>query len=120
MEKHDEEEHAKRNRCPLRDEYVKDEISLKEHTDSMHTMPEPFPCDLCGLVLANYLLLQNHVINEHTPTVISCQYCEFTTDDKETLQTHMIENHEEVVVLYTMAKQVDGCGVVSGLSGQMI
>ena len=102
------------------DEYVKDNTSLKEHTGSLHKMPAPFPCDLCGLVLANYLLLQNHVINEHTPTVISCQYCEFTTDDKETLQTHMIENHEEVVVLYTMAKQVDGCGVVSGLSGQMI
>ena len=44
----------------------------------------------------------------HTPTPVSCQYCEFTTNDQENLQTHMINSHEEVVVLYTMAKQVDG------------
>ena len=51
-------------------------------------------------------MLRTYII--HTPTTIICQYCEFTTDDKENLQTHMVESHEEVVVLYTMAKHVDG------------
>ena len=102
VEKHGEEEHAKRIICQVCEDYVKDETSLKEHTDSTHKIPEPFPCDLCGLVLANYLLLHNHINNDHTPTLISCQYCEFTTDDKENLQTHMVDTHEEVVVLYTI------------------
>ena len=65
VEKHNEDEHAKRIRCQVCEEFVKDETSLKEHTDSMHKMPEPFACDLCGLVLANYELLQNHVNNDH-------------------------------------------------------
>ena len=37
----------------------------------------------------------------------SCQYCDISTENKESIQSHMIEAHEEYVVLYTMASQVD-------------
>ena len=108
VEKHNENGHAKRIKCHRCDEYFKNETSLKEHTDSIHTIPEPFPCKFCGSVLANYDVMQNHIKIIHTPPSIRCQYWESTTDDKEILQTHMVETDEEFVVLYTMAKQVDG------------
>ena len=63
VEKHVEMEHAKRIKCQVCDEYFKGETSLKEHTDSIHKIPESFPCELCGLVMADYPLLQDYVIN---------------------------------------------------------
>ena len=80
------------------------------HLQNKHTQSssEPFPCEQCGLVLANFFLLQDHMNTHHTPTIMPCQYCEFAAKDTESLQNHMIEFHEEIVAFYTMAKQMEG------------
>ena len=80
-----------------------------EEKKTKHENPspiEPFPCDLCGLVLANFNLLQQHV-KEHTPVKFSCQYCESTEGNQESLQCHMIKAHNEIAILCNMAKRVD-------------
>ena len=80
---------------------------MKEHITSKHTQQEPFPCEFCGLVLANYPLLEQHVDKIHVPACVQCNYCELKAKTQEDLQNHVIEMHPEVVVLFTMAKQVD-------------
>ena len=50
-------------------------------------------------------MLENHNETQHKHE--QCQYCKHTANDKETLQDHMIEDHEEIVLVYTMAQQVN-------------
>ena len=37
----------------------------------------------------------------------TCQYCHFEASENNYLQDHMIQAHAEIVILHTMAKQVD-------------
>ena len=67
----------------------------------------PFSCEICGLVLANFNLLQEHVAHLHKTTSEHCKYCDHTVENREALQTHLIEAHEELVILHTMANQVN-------------
>ena len=78
---------------------------IEEHITSHHGV-EPFPCELCGLVLANFTLLQKHIEQVHVPNE-PCQYCNFFASDKEVLRSHYIEKHEEFVILHTMANQMN-------------
>ena len=84
---------------------------LEEHVKTnhnRHSVPvEPFPCEICGLVFGEFSSLQTHMITHHRNQVKSCHYCQFTAKDEDDLQEHMIENHENIVILHTMAKQVD-------------
>ena len=72
-----------------------------------HRSIDPFPCEVCGLVLADYEGLQEHILKHHKPQKVNCHYCENTVEDNEALQNHMIEMHPDVVIVHTMAKQVD-------------
>ena len=69
--------------------------------------PEPFPCEICGLVLATFDLLKQHTTSCHTETKKTCKYCDYTTDTKEDQMEHLIKEHEDVVILHTTACQVD-------------
>ena len=66
-----------------------------------------FPCQWCGLHFPNLSLLQDHTIKHHTTKPDHCQYCEKTFKSKDDLELHMDESHEEVVLLFTMARQVN-------------
>ena len=63
---------------------------------------EPFPCETCGLVLADFPLLQEHVTNVHKKDYLVCKYCGSSYLGKEELQNHMIDKYEEVVLLHSM------------------
>ena len=78
---------------------------ITEHITSQHGI-EPFPCEMCGLVLANFALLQEHIEQVHAPNQ-HCQYCNFFSSNKEDLQSHYVEKHEEFVILHTMANQMN-------------
>ena len=67
----------------------------------------PFPCELCGLVFCEFSQLQNHMITHHSTEVKCCQYCQFKAKDGQDLEEHMIDKHADIVILHTMAKQVD-------------
>ena len=84
-----------------------DSTTLKNHIEAKHTEIEPFPCEICGLVVANFFLLQEHVQTHNKQSRMPCQHCEFSAKDTQSLKSHMIECHEEVVILHTMAQQVD-------------
>ena len=101
--------HGRKNICEECGINFIDVKTLKLHIKTKHENPsaiEPFPCEVCGFVLANFNLLQQHV-KEHTPVKWNCQYCDFTAGDQESLQCHMVEGHEEIAILCNMAKQVD-------------
>ena len=109
LDKHLASKHGRKHICEECGINFIDVKTLKLHVKTKHENPsaiEPFPCEVCGLVLANFNLLQQHV-KEHTSVKFNCQYCDFTTGDQESLQRHMVESHEEIAILCNMAKQVD-------------
>ena len=95
-------------------EHVGTESEMQKHMHNKHAdsqssskPTEPFPCESCNLVLANFSLLQEHVKNYHEEKRLKCEHCKFECNTKEVLEEHIIESHPEIVILHTMAKQVD-------------
>ena len=82
---------------------------LLEHgnKETKNQPDEPFPCNSCDLVLGNFNLLQEHMKSHTTPPQFKCRYCDFITNDNDPLQDHLVESHENIVILHSMAKQVD-------------
>ena len=109
IEKHRKEVHTENSRCECKEcsQACKSTKVLNDPMTLNHISQEPFPCEVCGLVLANFQLLQTHITNIHTKEFIKCQHCDKQVDSMESLRTHMDDEHAEYVVLHTMAKQVD-------------
>ena len=88
-----------------------DVCTLKDHKDAQHSLPpqiDPFPCEWCGLYFSTFGLLEEHVQNYHRQqTLEHCHYCSEVFGTLEDLQSHMRAGHEEVVILCTVARQVD-------------
>ena len=93
-------------KCPSC-KFVGNESQIEKHFKSEHDKQEPFPCQMCGLVLANFVLLQEHVEQVHTPVRYSCNFCNFSTSTKEDVQSHLNDDHEEFIILHNMAAQVN-------------
>ena len=87
-----------------------DSETLRSHIQAKHEKSpttEPFPCELCGLVLATFNLLKEHVDKHHPSGKTHCQYCDFCVEDEEAFQSHIVESHSEVVIMHNLAKQMD-------------
>ena len=85
-------------------------IQLKKHHQSSHETTstiEPFPCEACGLALATFELLEDHIDSIHNQLKVNCKYCDYVAKDQESWHGHLVDNHEEYVILHSMAKQVD-------------
>ena len=90
-------------------------IQLKKHRNSVHgnnkpipQSDEPFPCNFCDFVFEHFYLLQEHMKDHHTQPQFTCRYCEFTTIDNNLLEDHLVNSHEDIILLHTTAKQIDG------------
>ena len=66
-------------------------LGLEWHVETNHeeTVPldsEPFPCDVCGIVLTNFLLLNEHTRTFHmtsqNPENFPCNSCNIKFDTK--------------------------------------
>ena len=104
------QEHSNNFTCQECGNSFPDLKTVEEHAQAIHRKPcftEPFPCQVCGLVFNNFALLQVHVEHFHQSVTQECSYCESSFDSIDTLRSHMCEAHEEVVILHTMAQQVD-------------
>ena len=102
--------HANKYLCEECGNYFVNNATLGSHIQSKHNKPsytEPFPCEGCGLVLASFNLLQEHVNTHHSPVQHNCKYCDFRGGDEELFDSHLVESHAEVVILHSMAKQVE-------------
>ena len=77
---------------------------MKEHKARKHNV-KTFPCDICGLVFANFIFLQEHRIAIHKDE--SCRYCDYRAKNKEDLEEHLVYQHEEYIILHSIAKEVD-------------
>ena len=109
LDKHLKSKHGRKHECKECGIHFMDINTFKLHVKKTHEKPsaiEPFPCEVCGLVVANFNLLQQHM-KEHTPVEFNCQYCDFMAGDQESIQYHMFESHNEIAILCNMAKQVD-------------
>ena len=87
-----------------------DMATLGSHIQSKHINPsytEPFPCEGCGLVLATFNLLQEHVNTHHSPAQHNCKYCDFQGENEELFESHLVESHAEVVIIHSLAKQIE-------------
>ena len=64
LEKHKQSRHRIVLTCKDCGNKFQDMTTLENHIQSKHPT-EPFPCESCGLVLANYPLLQEHMKSSH-------------------------------------------------------
>ena len=62
---------------------------------------------MCDKTVNDHPDLQEHYSTVHDTCIVACQYCDNIFDTIDSQKEHMIEKHEEVVVFYTVAKQVD-------------
>ena len=99
-------------------DFVGSKLEMENHTTTKHenivksgkceqVVPEPFPCELCGLVLATFELLDYHTKSVHRSNQEFCKYCDSKEKNKEDLMEHMIKEHEDIVIVHTMASQVN-------------
>ena len=81
------------------------ETEVRVHEREKHEIA----CDVCSTVLTNVSELNNHKLG-HEPIRkenFECQYCSEIFLDESERKTHMLNKHEEIVILYTLAKQID-------------
>jgi hypothetical protein len=96
MEKHIVSKHGNSVTCVECGNIFPDIKTCEDHMASKHVTPpppEPFPCEFCGLVLANFHTLQRHVLTHHTenngtPELFSCKVCHSTLPDLPALEKH--------------------------------
>ena len=94
-----------KNECNQCKDTFLDEQSFETHIKSNHNL-EPFRCESCSLVLANFTLLQEHMQHVHTSLQKSCRYCAYKATSEESLETHLIEVHEDKVILHTQESRL--------------
>ena len=115
--KHIDLTEAQPGKCPFCDSQAKTVDKLTEHLRQMHGMSltrtetetsELFPCSECNLEFTTFNLLQKHVAYYHTP---KCRYCDYKARNNEELEVHMMEEHEDIILVHSMAKQVNELNV---------
>ena len=121
LQEHIAQTHA--HPCTKCDEILSSEGDLSLHFTSVHAAALPgvadnkespvpevpaltdIKCDQCSFVAADVTAIILHVRNDHTEE--PCQYCEHVANDREGLKDHMYETHGEVVMIHTMAQQIN-------------
>ena len=71
----------------------------------LESQPQRIKCDQCSYSANDVAGFVKHIREVHTAE--HCRYCEYRAKDKEDLQTHMVKDHEELIILHSMARQVD-------------
>ena len=110
LSEHIQVEHIKAFSCKNCQKSFSDTNTLNNHIEVTH-MPSKqdvsLPCEWCDLHFSNINLLQDHTLKYHTPKPENCQYCDKKFKTKEEFKSHMEEAHEEVMILFNMANQVN-------------
>ena len=88
--------------CEICGSVCTDKNSLTDHMKTQHDF---FTCEICSTFFGNFLSLKEHLENLHSLHI--CEACGLRFISLEALKTHTIEEHEELVVLHTMASQVN-------------
>ena len=87
--------------------FIGSNCEVNKHINSKHGPVESVLCEVCDQVFPSGSFLQNHIQAVHTKKEEKCGYCENSFKSREDLRSHMEEAHEEIVVLCTMAQQVN-------------
>ena len=59
------------------------ETILKNHAQGVHTTNEPLPCEVCGLALADFNPMRQHVNKLHKMEGMNCRCCDYAVKDVE-------------------------------------
>ena len=71
----------------------------------MESQPPRIQCDQCSYIGEDVTTFVKHIRAMHT--VEHCQYCDYRAKDRADIQSHLIKDHEEIVLLHSMAQQVN-------------
>ena len=110
--------------CSSCDFQAEDKEGLDMHVKCVHTMDirnvndaicqskteakvEKIKCDQCDFVAEESKTFIKHIRTGHSDPTIACQYCDHFVANKDDLMNHMYDNHAEVIMIHTMAKQVN-------------
>ena len=95
-------------KCSLCDLTFESQEELEKHL-SCHTVSQDLStkiqCDQCEFCTEQVATFIRHIRTKHT--VEKCRYCPFTSNTKEELEIHLVNTHEDVVLLHSMAQQVE-------------
>ena len=99
MEKHIKSRHTNTVSCGECGNRFPDVKTCEDHMAAQHAPSiEPFPCEVCGLVLVNFITLQEHVRKQHVTNgrseMFTCQVCNLTLPDFPTLAKHTQEHRQ--------------------------
>ena len=67
--------------------------------------PSKIKCDQCAFIADDIPAMITHIRKGHGK--VACNYCEETAGTTEELKNHMCEMHPEIVLIHTMAQQMD-------------
>ena len=96
--------HGETFKCTNCEQTFQESFDLEKHISDCHT---PSQCHLCGLSLASKNILREHVDQYHSETSTSCNYCNFVANNDDILKSHMYDCHSEIVIIHTVAQQID-------------
>ena len=111
---HKRTKHMKECSCEKCGNVFADMDTSRKHKEVKHgsiktiTSSEPFTCQTCGLTFMNFNQLQEHVLTNHSNTKNHhCRYCSYKSENQEDFDHHLVREHEDIIILHSMAKQVD-------------
>ena len=87
------------------EELGKHKLTHENEPVPMVSRPQRIKCDQCSYIAEDVAGFVKHIRYVHTAE--HCQNCDYKAKDREDLQSHTIKDHEELVLLRTMADQVN-------------
>ena len=95
--------------------FAVDENQLKSHKMQTHDKKH-LTCQNCPFSADDLNVLLQHVFDEHksgateeknSANMIKCNHCDLSFSDNLSLETHTFERHPEIIMIHTMANQVN-------------
>ena len=97
--------HAENADIPHPEHDAPNEDSGDDESPPLVAAPTNINCDQCSFVAVDVQAIQIHIQNDHKEE--HCQYCEHVANDRDELKDHMYEKHEDVIMVHTMAQQMN-------------
>ena len=104
--------------CPHCDFKTRKQQHLQEHIAEIHctastdndekkTESLALKCDQCDFIADGIPGLIAHIRGGHPEGRVNCKYCSYLARNNDDLKEHMYDQHAEVIMIHTMAKQMD-------------
>ena len=85
--------------------YLQEHLSQMRKPKATTTESSKIKCDQCAFIAEDIPAMISHIRKGHGK--LGCNYCEQTAETSEQHKNHMCEIHPEIVLIHSMAQQMD-------------